>query len=93
MKEDENHRNNSVFISQSSAGAGSALQVHAIRVRPGQELLGTLQAFVEVKRLRAPFIVTCVGSLTKATLRLANATATKTNEVVEAACWVVFIEL
>lgn len=91
MKEDENHRNNSVFISQSSAGAGSALQVHAIRVRPGQELLGTLQAFV--KRLRAPFIVTCVGSLTKATLRLANATATKTNEVVEAACWVVFIEL
>ncbi|XP_014191501.1 bifunctional protein GlmU [Haplochromis burtoni] len=66
----------------SSAGAGSALQVHAIRVRPGQELLGTLQAFVEEKRLRAPFIVTCVGSLTKATLRLANDTATKTNEVV-----------
>uniref|UniRef100_A0A3Q0SGH0 PPC domain-containing protein n=2 Tax=Heroini TaxID=318529 RepID=A0A3Q0SGH0_AMPCI len=47
----------------------------------GQELLGSLQAFVEERHLRAPFIITCVGSVTKATLRLANATATNTNEV------------
>ncbi|TKS75363.1 hypothetical protein D9C73_010477 [Collichthys lucidus] len=66
----------------SSAGAGSSLQVHAIRVGPGQELLGSLQAFVEERHLRAPFIITCVGSVTKATLRLANATATNTNEVI-----------
>ncbi|XP_023250080.1 uncharacterized protein LOC111645215 [Seriola lalandi dorsalis] len=65
----------------SSAGGGSALQVHAVRFGPGQELLGSLQVFVEERRLRAPFIITCVGSLTKATLRLANATATNTNEV------------
>ncbi|XP_022593535.1 uncharacterized protein LOC111216317 [Seriola dumerili] len=65
----------------SSAGGGSALQVHAVRFGPGQELLGSLQAFVEERRLRAPFIITCVGSLTKATLRLANATVTNTNEV------------
>lgn len=71
----------SMFFSQSSAGAGSSLQVHAVRVAPGQELLGSLQAFVEERRLRAPFIITCVGSVTKATLRLANATATNTNEV------------
>ncbi|XP_054474928.1 bifunctional protein GlmU-like isoform X2 [Anoplopoma fimbria] len=44
--------------------------------------MGSLQAFVEERRLRAPFIITCVGSVTKATLRLANATATNTNEVI-----------
>lgn len=41
-----------------------------------------MQTFVEERRLRAPFIITCVGSVTKATLRLANATSTNTNEVV-----------
>ncbi|GLD56976.1 uncharacterized protein AKAME5_000925800 [Lates japonicus] len=66
----------------SAGGGGSALQVHAVRFSPGQELLGSLQAFVEERRLRAPFIITCVGSVTKATLRLANATATNTNEVI-----------
>ncbi|KAL7388168.1 hypothetical protein ABVT39_008499 [Epinephelus coioides] len=66
----------------SSSGGGSSLQVHAVRLGPGQELLGSLQAFVEERRLRAPFIITCVGSVTKATLRLANATATNTNEVI-----------
>ncbi|XP_029965712.1 uncharacterized protein LOC115401582 [Salarias fasciatus] len=65
----------------SSVGAGSSMQVHAVRFGPGQELLAGLQAFVDQRRLRAPFIITCVGSLTKATLRLANATATNTNEV------------
>lgn len=63
--------------------AGSALRVHAVRFGPGQELLGSLQAFVEERRLRAPFVITCVGSVTRATLRLANATATNTNEVEE----------
>nr|XP_046229173.1 bifunctional protein GlmU-like [Scatophagus argus] len=65
-----------------SAGGGSSLQVHAVRFGPGQELLGSLEAFVEERRLLAPFIITCVGSVTKATLRLANATATNTNQVI-----------
>ncbi|XP_047429841.1 bifunctional protein GlmU-like [Mugil cephalus] len=65
----------------SSAGSGSSLRVHAVRFGPGQELLGSLLAFVEERRLRAPFIITCVGSVTTATLRLANATATNPNEV------------
>uniref|UniRef100_A0A8C5G591 Bifunctional protein GlmU-like n=1 Tax=Gouania willdenowi TaxID=441366 RepID=A0A8C5G591_GOUWI len=66
---------------QSSLGSGSSLLVHVLRVGPGQELLTSLRSFVEEKRLRAPFIITCVGSVTKATLRLANATATNPNEV------------
>lgn len=69
------------FFTQNSAGAGSNLQVYAVRFCPGQEILGSLQAFVEERRLQAPFIMTCVGSVTKATLRLANASATNTNEV------------
>lgn len=32
------------------------------------------------RKLKAPFIITCVGSVAKATLRLANATALNTNE-------------
>ncbi|XP_042156571.1 bifunctional protein GlmU isoform X1 [Oncorhynchus tshawytscha] len=63
------------------ASAGSALKVHAVRFGPGQELLCSLLAFVEERNLKAPFIITCVGSVTKATLRLANATAGNTNEV------------
>ncbi|XP_059212782.1 bifunctional protein GlmU-like [Centropristis striata] len=59
----------------------SSLAVHVVRLGPGEELLGSLQALVEERRLRAPFIITCVGSVTKATLRLANATATNQNEV------------
>ncbi|KAG7466594.1 hypothetical protein JOB18_014060 [Solea senegalensis] len=66
----------------SSSGAGSSLQVHVIRLGPGQDLVSSLQAFVQERKLRAPFIVTCVGSVTKATLRLANATAANTNEVI-----------
>ncbi|CAJ1077695.1 bifunctional protein GlmU-like [Xyrichtys novacula] len=65
----------------SSPSAGSSLQVHAVRFGPGQELLGSLQTFVKEAGLRAPFIITCVGSVTKATLRLANATASNTNEL------------
>lgn len=70
-----------MFHCQSSAGGGSSLRVHAVRFGPGQELLGSLREFVEERRLQAPFIITCVGSVTKATLRLANATATDSNKV------------
>ncbi|XP_028653353.2 bifunctional protein GlmU-like [Erpetoichthys calabaricus] len=60
----------------------SALSVYALRLGPGEEILSCLVRFVEQKKLKAPFVITCVGSVTKATLRLANATALNTNEVV-----------
>ncbi|KAF3850301.1 hypothetical protein F7725_020020 [Dissostichus mawsoni] len=59
----------------------SSLQAFSLRLGPGQELLGALKDFVDQNRLQAPFIITCVGSVTKATLRLANATATNTDEL------------
>ncbi|XP_016888998.1 uncharacterized protein LOC107988766 [Cynoglossus semilaevis] len=62
-------------------GSGSSLQVHVVRLGPGQDLFGFLQAFVQERRLSAPFVLSCVGSVTKATLRLANATATDQDQV------------
>ncbi|XP_055005146.1 bifunctional protein GlmU-like [Boleophthalmus pectinirostris] len=61
----------------------SSVRVFGLRVGPGSELLSSLQDFVDQNRLRAPFIVTCVGSVTSARLRLAHATADNTNQVLE----------
>jgi predicted DNA-binding protein with PD1-like motif len=50
----------------------SNLKVHAIRVRPNQDLRAELDTYVRVHNLKAAFVMTCVGSLTRATLRLAH---------------------
>jgi hypothetical protein len=52
--------------------ARSTAVVHVLRLRPGADLLAELRAVVARAGLRAAFIVTCVGSLTRATLRYAN---------------------
>lgn len=48
------------------------MRAYALRLRPGQDLRQQIQAFVEQRRVRAGAVLTCVGSLTQATLRLAN---------------------
>jgi uncharacterized protein len=45
--------------------------VYAIRLRPNQDLLKELDKFVRENGLKSVFIMTCVGSLTKATIRMA----------------------
>ena len=50
----------------------SALKTHALRLRPGDDLRQQLMAFVQVNHIVAGTMLTCVGSLTVATLRLAN---------------------
>ncbi|XP_019371669.1 PREDICTED: uncharacterized protein LOC109296640 [Gavialis gangeticus] len=60
----------------------SELSVYALRLGPGEEIVTSLLKFVEDKQLKAPFVMTCVGSITKATLRLANATASNTNQII-----------
>lgn len=50
----------------------SSMRTYALRLRPGDDLRRQLQAFAEQHHIRAGAIVTCVGSLTTATLRLAN---------------------
>ncbi|WP_139925721.1 PPC domain-containing DNA-binding protein [Hymenobacter sp. DG01] len=50
----------------------SSLRTYALRLKPGQDLRRELQAFAEQHQLRAAAVLTCVGSLTTAILRLAN---------------------
>jgi predicted DNA-binding protein with PD1-like motif len=50
----------------------SAMRTYALRLRPGDDLRQQLLAFVAQHHLKAATVLTCVGSLTTATLRLAN---------------------
>jgi uncharacterized protein len=49
----------------------SNVKVYAIRLRPNQDLLKELNKFVRENELKSAFVMTCVGSLTKATIRMA----------------------
>lgn len=48
------------------------LQAIALRLTPGQDLKAELETLVQTQAWSAACILTCVGSLTKAHLRLAN---------------------
>ena len=50
----------------------SSLRTYALRLRPGQDVRQELLAFVQQHELKAACVLTAVGSLTTATLRLAN---------------------
>ena len=50
----------------------ASMQTYSFRLRPGQDLKGELDAFVKQQRIDAGAMLTCVGSLTDVTLRLAN---------------------
>ncbi|CAL1585650.1 unnamed protein product [Knipowitschia caucasica] len=63
--------------------ASSSLRVHVLRVRPGQDLVQSLKDLVSESGLRAPFILSCVGSVTSVRLRLASATAAEPNQVLD----------
>lgn len=48
------------------------MKTYALRLRPHQDLRAELEAFAKANDLKAGFIMTCVGSLRHAALRLAN---------------------
>ena len=48
------------------------MQTYSFRLRPGQDLKGEVEAVVRQQRIEAGAVLTCVGSLTDVTLRLAN---------------------
>jgi uncharacterized protein len=52
--------------------AASSLRAYVLRLRPGQDVRQELQAFATLHQLRAACVLSAVGSLTTATLRLAN---------------------
>ena len=48
------------------------MQIHTFRLSPGQDLFDEIETFVHEKHIEAGCILSAVGSLTRATLRLAN---------------------
>lgn len=62
-----------------SAQSGMSTQtIHALRINPGDDLKVKLAEFVKEKKIKAGYIITCVGSLKQATLRLSNRNETQT---------------
>jgi uncharacterized protein len=51
-------------------------RVYAFRLKPNQDLKQEIVAFAKTHKIQAGYIITCVGSLKKATLRLANQPST-----------------
>ena len=48
------------------------IQIHTLRLKPGQDLLKEIEMYLETNAITAGCIVSAVGSFTHATLRLAN---------------------
>lgn len=53
-------------------GESEGMRVYALRLRPGQDLRQELERFTKERGIRAGFVITTVGSLRKASLRLAD---------------------
>ena len=48
------------------------MEFHCLRLTPGQEVKGALVEYVKAKSLKSAFIVTCCGSVRRATIRFAE---------------------
>ncbi|HSW77586.1 MAG TPA: PPC domain-containing DNA-binding protein [Candidatus Chromulinivoraceae bacterium] len=49
------------------------MKLHTIRLKPGKDLKLELENFVKAKNIQAGFIITCVGGLSQACMRMAGA--------------------
>lgn len=54
------------------------MKAYALRLHPGDDLKGCIDDYIALNRIEAACIITCVGSLQKATLRFANKPDTST---------------
>jgi len=48
------------------------MKTYTFRLKPGQDLFNEIESFVKIKNIEAGCIISSVGSLTHAVLRLAN---------------------
>jgi uncharacterized protein len=49
-----------------------AVNIHAFRLKPGQDLKQEINSYVQHHNIEAGWIITCVGSVTQYNLRFAN---------------------
>lgn len=63
----------------------SPLVCHAMRIKPGEELRYSLESYISTHDLQGAFVVSCVGSVREARIRLADSTTivhlTKPHEI------------
>jgi uncharacterized protein len=59
-----------LYIQQKMKASSS--KVYALRLRPNEDLKKSLMDFAKKEKLKAAYIITCVGSLQKANIRFAN---------------------
>ncbi len=50
------------------------MKLRTFRLKPGQDIKSEIEQFTQTNKIKAGFIVTCVGGLQQATLRMAGAT-------------------
>ena len=48
------------------------MRVHIFRLRPGDDLLESIQTYVRARHIKAAIVLSAVGSLTKTSIRFAN---------------------
>ena len=51
----------------------SNIIAHVIRLKPGDDLFNSIKEYINEKKIKAGFIMSCVGSLQEINIRLANA--------------------
>ncbi|HEX9600168.1 MAG TPA: PPC domain-containing DNA-binding protein [Mariniflexile sp.] len=56
------------------------MNTYVFRLKPGQKLREEIDKFVEEKNIKAGIVLTCVGNLSKAVLRMADASIVKNYE-------------
>ena len=61
-----------------SAQSNSSMNAVALRLKPGEDLKKTLEAYVKDHQVKAACIITCCGSLTQAAIRYADKPNTDT---------------
>ena len=64
-------RTTTTLSTHSPASSSSPVRVHALRLTPGEELKSSILQYCADHSLDAAFVITCVGSLNRAHLRLA----------------------
>ena len=69
---------NNELLNISNLGYHGAMKIHAFRLTPGQDLKKEIDAFSLKNKIRAGVVITCVGNVTKATLRMAGGKVIKT---------------
>ncbi|WP_245877736.1 PPC domain-containing DNA-binding protein [Spirosoma fluviale] len=52
--------------------SSATMNTYSVRLKPGQDLRKAIETIVQQERIGAGAVLTCVGSLTDLTLRLAN---------------------